>query len=187
MFLSGLCFGDDLVGELLRGAELPHSTECLKPAFVNKKLVSRVGIGGCYFERLVEVSERVIVGTQLYVDVSNRSEITDLRPGVTEHHGAHQRTGDFLPRCRHISFEKQGKSELTRRAVFHLLVSHFMSERKGSFPVAAHGRGQQIAHRHRRQEDGAARRRDRSRVLRDADSGGPRLRARRPLAERVGA
>ena len=96
MFLPSLGLGDDLVSELFGCVELTHSTECLESAFVDNELVSGVRVGGCDFQRLVEISERVIVGAQLHVSVSNRSEVTNLRSDITKHHRPHEGTSDFL-------------------------------------------------------------------------------------------
>ena len=67
-----------------------------EPAFVDNKLVSGVRVGSCDFEGLVEISERIIVGAQLHVSVSNRSEVTNLRSDITKHHRPHEGTSDFL-------------------------------------------------------------------------------------------
>src|SRR4029077_18289459 len=128
VFLPSLGLGDDLVSELFSCVELTHSTECLEPAFVDNELVSGVRVGGGDFERLVEISERIIVGAQLHVSVSNRAEVTNLRPSITKHHCSHEGTGDSLAGRRHVSFKEQGESEFARGAVFQLLVTQRLSE-----------------------------------------------------------
>src|SRR5260370_5437599 len=114
MLLPGLSLGDDLVSELFGRVELSHSTECLEPAFVDNELVSGVRVGCCDFERLVEISECVIVGAQLHVSVSNRTEVTNLRPGITKHHCPHEGTGNFLPGSAHCALSEQPEARVTR-------------------------------------------------------------------------
>src|ERR1700740_3115752 len=96
MFLPGVRFGDNLVSEIFGCVELTHSTECLKPAFVDNELVSGVRVGSCDFERLVEISERVIVGAQLHVSLPTRGQITNSPPGTTKHPRAHESPRHFL-------------------------------------------------------------------------------------------
>ena len=73
VLLLGAGFRDDLIRKPLCVVELPHAAKCLEPALVDNKLVSGVGVGGCDFERLVEVTEPVIIGAHLHVGVPDCS------------------------------------------------------------------------------------------------------------------
>ena len=109
---------------------------------MDEELVSGIRIGSRNPQRLVEVSEHIIIGTQLHESLPNRSQVPDLRPCVLKHCRPDQSAGNLLARCRHVSFEEQRKPDLAlefRRKMDKAIDESEQQKRHGKLMRDEHG------------------------------------------------